>query len=162
VALGGADPGENPYWVGARNRNARAVRFGHFLKAYEPLRAVPNVGVFVGQAEAFRPFAGSGVADLRPGEDGGLLIGLGKCFSAIAYAQLVAEGCLAAGVAPPVVSVVFHALVEDLSAEALKLAAMFPPGSARRDMLKRVVRVPETSAADLGSVTELIAARYGT
>jgi len=116
--------------------------------------------VFAKQVKAFCLFARGSISALNPTTDRGLLIALGKCFTVIAYAQLVAENCLAAQVAPAMVAVVFHGLIEDLSAESLKLSAMFPPASAPRGQLKRVVRVPRTSAADLESVSELIAASY--
>jgi hypothetical protein len=114
------------------------------------------------QVEAFRLFVAGGVSALNPSADAALLIAMGKCFSHLAYAQLVAENCLAAKVAPSMISLVFHGLIEDLSAEALKLSALFPPASAERAQLKQVVQVPEMSAADLGSVFEFIMARYGT
>jgi hypothetical protein len=84
---------------------------------------------------------------------------IGKCLATIAYAQLIIENCLPAAVAPS--SVMFHALVEDLSAEALKLSARFPSGSLQRTRLQDVVQVPRTDAADLQSVAEFIRAHYG-
>jgi acyl-CoA dehydrogenase len=161
VTLHEGDPDENPYCLEARDSNVRTVRFAHYLQAYEPLRSVPNVRSFLKQVQAFRPFATNGASPLNPTADAGLLIALGKCFSVIAYAQLVGENCLAMKVAPSTVSLIFHALIEDLSAEALKLSAMFPPRSTPRALLRRVVRVPRTSAADLGFVSELIAAGSG-
>ncbi|MCI0461392.1 MAG: acyl-CoA/acyl-ACP dehydrogenase, partial [Gemmataceae bacterium] len=162
VSLHEADLDENPYWMEARDRNARTVRFAPFLKAYESLRSIPNVRSFVKQVQTFCRFAEGGVSALNPTGDPGLLIALGKCFAAIVYAQLVAENCLAMKVAPSIVSVLFHALIEDLSGEALKLSALFPPGSAQRASLKQVVRVPRTSSADFESIYEFIAARYET
>jgi acyl-CoA dehydrogenase len=156
-----AEPDENPYWMEARDRNAKTVRFADFLNAYEPLRSLPNVRSFMKQVKAFRRFASDGSSALKPAADAGLLIAMGKCFSTIAYAQLVAENCLAADAAFSTVAVIFHGLIEDLSAESLKLSAMFATGSAPRAQLSRVVRVPKTSAADLESVSEFIAARYG-
>ena len=161
MALDEADPDENPYWVQARDRNAGTVRFAHFLGAYEPLRSVPNVRVFVKQAKTFHLFAEGGISSLNPTGDAGLLIAMGKCLSAVVYAQLVAENCLAVKIGAPMVSVIFQGLIEDLGAEALKLAALFPSGSPQRTVLKGAVRVPVTSAADLASVSELIALRYG-
>lgn len=156
---GGA--GENPYWMEARDRNARTVRFAHYLAAYEPLREVINVRAFMGQVKAFRQFAQKGISALNPTADAGLIVALGKCFSVVAYAQLIAEHCTTVQVAASTVSVIFHGLIEDLSAEVLRLAALFPPDSTRRAQLKSVVRVPRTGAADLESVSEFIATRYG-
>ncbi len=162
VTLGVAEPDENPYWTEARDRNARTVRFAPFLRAYAPLRSVANVRRFVKQVKAFHLFAANRTSATDPGAGVDLLIAMGECFSTVAYGQLVAENCLAAQVAAPVVSAIFHTLIEDLNAGTLKLSARLSAGSAQRADLRRVVRVPETSASDLEAVTELIAARYGT
>jgi acyl-CoA dehydrogenase len=132
LALSAAEPGENPYWMEARDRSARTVRFAHFLRAYLPLRSLANVRSFPRQVRAFRALAEGGVSALNHAADAGLSIAIGKCFSVIAYGQLVAENCLAAGVPLPAVSVIFHRLIEDLSAEALKPSALFPTGGEQR------------------------------
>lgn len=160
VSLNDVDPDENPYWMEAHDRNAKTVQFAHFLNAYAPLRSVANVRSFVKQVESFHRFAAGGASVLNPTADAGLLIALGKCFSAIVYAQLVAENCLTVKVASTIVSAIFHGLIEDLSAEALKLSALFAPATTARALLKRVIRVPRTSAADFESVSEFITSRY--
>jgi acyl-CoA dehydrogenase len=161
------DPGENPYWLEAGDRNPRTVRFGHFLKAYLPLRSLPNVRLFARQTDAFRKFMAAEVeaashAAAGPGKaDVGAAVALGKCFSTIAYAQLVAENCVAAEVEPSTVSVIFHGLIEGLREDSLALAATFPPESTRRGALKGVVRLPRTDSKDLEAVSASIGARYG-
>ena len=59
----------------------------------------------------------------------------------------------------PMISLIFHALIEDLSAEALRLSALFPPESDQRRQLERIVTVPWTEPADFETVVEVIAAR---
>ena len=161
VSLHEDGPEENPYWMEARDRNTRTVRFAHFLQAYKPLRSVPNVRSFRKQVQAFHKLTAGGISAPNPGGDAATLIAMGKCLAVIAYAQLVAENCLAANVSSGMVSLIFHGLIEDLSAEALKLSAMFPPGSDQRALLRRVVRIPRTSSAEIAAVSELIKARYG-
>lgn len=161
VSLHEDGPDENPHWMEARDRNAKTVRFAHSLQAYEPLRSVPNVRSFRKQVRAFHRFTEDGISTPNPGGDTTVLIAIGKCFAVIAYAQLVAENCLAAKVASWMVSVIFHSLIEDFSAEALKLSAMFLPGSAQRALLRRVVRIPRTSNLELAAVSEFIASRCG-
>jgi acyl-CoA dehydrogenase len=167
------DAGENPYWLAPGDRNARTVRFAPFLEAYEPLRAIANVRLFVKQVEAFEVFAGgiSAVAPLRDAapstrhaimDDSGALIAVGKCLASIVYAQLVAENCQARKVAASIVALIFHGLIDDLGTEVLKLSALFPSGSAQREHLKGAIQVPETGAADFQDVAEFIAARYAT
>lgn len=153
---------ENLYLMEARDRNAKTVRFSPFLRAYESLRSVPNVQSFMTQVEAFRLFAAGGVSNLSPTADAGLLIAIGKCFSTIGFAQLVAENCLALKIPPATVSVMFHTFIGDLATESLQLSAMFAVESAERTQLKGLVQLPETNAADLESVSEFIAARYGS
>jgi acyl-CoA dehydrogenase len=160
VSLGRAGSDENPYWMAARNRNPRTVRFGPVLAAYDPLRAVPNVDRFSRQVAAFAELAGR-MSPPDPATDPGRSIALGKCLSVIAYGQLVAENCSAAGIGPALTSVVFHTLVEDLTTECLGLAALSPPGGMERAVLAEVVRVPETTPSDLDAVADWVATRYG-
>src|SRR4029079_15322723 len=105
------------------------------------LKSVPNVRLFVRQVRAYRDFA-RGVTAMNLTSHAGLLIAVGRCFAVVVYAQLVAEACAAVAGAPETVSAIFHALIEDLSEEALRLAARFPPGAAERAQLRPVVRVP--------------------
>lgn len=172
VTLSAADAGENPYWFAGRDRNARTVRFADFRKAYQPLQAIANVRSFVKQVEAFHIFT-AGISAQHPARDGAptnkhadlsdtsLFIALGKCLATIAHAQLVAENCVIAKVAVTTMSVLFHGLIEDFSAEALRLSALFPSGSAERAHLKDAIRVPVTDPTDIEAVARLISARYG-
>lgn len=156
----GADPGEHLYWMEARFRSFRTVRFAHYLSAYELLRSVTNVDVFVQQVQAFSGFAEVGIRALNPAANGDLHFRLGRCLSIIAYAQLVAENSAANEAPLSLVSVIFHAFIEDLSQEALRLAAMFPAESSPRTQLKSVVRTSRTGETDFEDVSAFIANRY--
>ncbi|HEY3244513.1 MAG TPA: acyl-CoA dehydrogenase [Phycisphaerae bacterium] len=160
LVLREAKPDENPYWLHARDRNARTVRFAHCLQACEGLSSDVNMQAFTQQVQAFRQFAEHHVPALHPSADAGLLITAGKCFAVIAYAQLVAESCSAVQTASAVVTLIFHGFIEDLSAEALKLAAMYPADSIARIQLQSVVQVPQTGPADFAAMLEIIATRY--
>ncbi|HEX5272392.1 MAG TPA: acyl-CoA dehydrogenase family protein, partial [Gemmataceae bacterium] len=154
------DPGENPCWLRGPDRNPKTVRFGHFLEAFRPLRSVPNVRRFVKQVKAFRQFAADGMPAMNPSGDAGLVIAIGRCFSTIAYAQLVAENCQAANVENSTVSVLFHPLIEDLTEESLRLAGLYPTGSPQRAVLRNTGRIPATSNSELDALAGLIAARW--
>lgn len=148
---------ENPYWFDARDRNAKTVVFADCLKSYVPLQSVPNVQLFVEQVKAFREFARLELGNLNFSADSGMQIALGKCFAAIAYGQLVAENCELAGIDPPVVSVIFRFLVEDLSAEALHLSAWCAATRLDRT-LGPIVRFPTTTSEEIAAVASLVAA----
>lgn len=162
VCLRDEEPGENPYWLQARDRTARSVRFGHCLHAYRPLRHLPNVRAFMRQVRTFRAFATA----VRPNPDRAAAqaenIALGRAFAVVVYGQLVAEMCGIAQAPAPLVSLAFHALVEDLAAEALRLAAMSTEDPAARAALRRVIQVPATPASDVKHVADFINSRYAT
>ncbi|MEQ9408187.1 MAG: acyl-CoA dehydrogenase family protein [Fuerstiella sp.] len=155
-----ADAGENLYWMEARYRNFGTVRFVDCLKSYDAFSELKNVSLFVQQVSVFRRFARVTTAALNPVVDAGQRVTLGRCFSIIAYAQLIAENCHAIQMPRPLVSVIFHGLIQDLTQEALQLAAMFPDDGSQRAELQRMVRVPETNAAEFEHVSELIEKRY--
>lgn len=154
VSLGQVSSEENPSWMAARDRNPKTVRFAPFLAAYEPFKAVPNVEIFARQVAAFARFASGAALDTAR------QIALGRCVSVVVYGQLVAENCAAVGVSPELVSVVFHALVGDLTAECLGLAELLQTGSPELALLAVVASVPETRAADFERVSEWLTARY--
>ncbi|HZN66599.1 MAG TPA: acyl-CoA dehydrogenase family protein [Tepidisphaeraceae bacterium] len=148
--------GENPYLMEARTGAVNAVAFPHFLAAYKPLLAGRNVRTFARQCRAFRLFVTrnppkSAAPDLATS------IGLGQCLATIAYGQLIAENAARLRVPADLVSAVFHGLVNDLSASALSLASMAQTDSAGRTLLRRMVAVPRTTAADWESVCERLA-----
>jgi acyl-CoA dehydrogenase len=160
VSLGRVRSDESPYWTAARDRRPKTIRFRPFQSAYEPLPTVPNVGLFVKQVEAFGRLLGSFAAVLESDTDVDQLIARGRCLAVVAYGQLVAENCAAAGVAAETVSLIFHGLVEDLTTESLGLAALLPPGGSQRALLKDLVSVPETSACEIEAISAWIASRY--
>jgi hypothetical protein len=95
-----------------------------------------------------------GVAVEDPKQDAEVVIALGKCLSVIAYAQLVAEHCVIAEVPAPIVSLLFHQLVEDFSVETARLAALPQTGLVARFLLARVTAIPRTTRADLDFVAD--------
>jgi hypothetical protein len=147
--------------MGTRDRHPKTVRFASYLAAYKPLRNIPNVRAFARQVKALRGFFGEQKAvgpDLST--DTALMIAAGKCFSAVVYGQLVAENCVAGGVDPGMVSAVFHALIEDLNTETIRLATRFAAGSPHRRALQQVVRIPRTTTADFESVFRFFEPRF--
>ena len=152
----GARAGENANLLKISATDTHLVRFADYLTAYRPLVAIPNVSKFVSQVRAFRLFKRRGVPVEDPKQDVEVVIALGKCLAAIAYAQLVAEHCVIAEVPAPIVSLVFHQLIEDLSAESMRLSALPQTGAVSRLLLGRVVAIPRTSRRDLDFVADRV------
>jgi acyl-CoA dehydrogenase len=153
-----ASCGENPYWMESRNRNAKTVRFGAWEAPYEPLRHLANVRVFLRQVSAFaRSVARAAEGGAQPERN----LETGRCFSIVAFAQLVAESLASTDATPALISLIFHSLTADLSNEALRLAAALPPSHPARATLRRAVRVPATTPEDHEAVASAIARDYG-
>jgi hypothetical protein len=72
---------------------------------------------------------------------------LGQCTAAIVYGQLIAENAERLDVPAELVSVIFHQLVADLSADALAFASLLRMTAADRLLLRRVVTIPRTDVA---------------
>ena len=85
---------------------------------------------------------------------------VGRCFSIIVYAQLIAENAVIAGIAPDLISLIFHGLIQDLSADAIQLMSAYPRKSPERRALSKIVRVPYSSPEDIESVFQWCSARY--
>jgi acyl-CoA dehydrogenase len=159
LAALGTGAGENPYLMETLANDAHLVRFGHFLAAYSPLLAVPNVLTFSRQVRAFRVFMRRGAAVGDPKLDVEVVIALGKCLSIIAYAQLVAEHCVLAEVPVPIVSVLFHQSIEDLGMEVMRLSALPQTRLIARLLLGRVAATPSTEVHELQFVADRLHAQ---
>ncbi|MEZ0266240.1 MAG: acyl-CoA dehydrogenase [Phycisphaerae bacterium] len=161
LVAAGSPAGENPYLMTARAVAPETVAFPPYPRAYEPLMAVPNVRLVAGQARALRRLAGARRTALVGGRGAEAVtasaIDLGKCVSAVAYAQLVAENCVRLAVPAPVVSVIFHLITEDLSALGLALAAAPGLGAVGRYLARRLAVTPRTSETDWEFVARLAA-----
>jgi acyl-CoA dehydrogenase len=154
LASMGTDAGENPYLMEFKAEDVRLIQFQHFLTAYRPLASIVNVAIFVRQVRAFRIFTLRGVPANDVKRDAEVVIAMGKCLSVIAYGQLVAEHCVLAQVPHAVISVLFHQSIEDLTHEAMRLAALPEAGALARLLLNRVRAVPRTSRVDLDAVAD--------
>lgn len=161
VAQSSASADENTYWARADDRNAKTVAFSSCLKSYEPLQREPNVRIFAEQVGAFQRLVTS---EEWLGEDSPIDAGknyaLGRCFSIVAYGQLIAENSVIAEIPLPLVSLIFHNLVSDLSVEALSLATLYPSGGEFRQLLARLIAIPEMSTEAYLTVADLIRGKY--
>ena len=162
VSLGKVSSDENPYWTAARDRNPKTTRFGHFLAAYESLRAIPNVGLFARGAEAFRLLRGCRSLDARyrrrpwPADrDWQMLVD--HCIWATGRRELRRGGSRAhTGVGH------LPCAGRGLDGGVSRAGGSIPAGrSTARSTLREISSVPETSTADLEAVSEWIAVRYG-
>jgi acyl-CoA dehydrogenase len=148
LITGEVESRENAYLMEARNGAIPSIFFAHFLAAYKPLLSIRNVRLFVSQIKAFRLFVRSSRFRCAAADGTQLAQAMGQCLAVIVYAQLVAENATRVELPAPMVCAIFHTLIEDLSAAALAVASL--PGLHALDklLIRRVVAVPQTEAAD--------------
>jgi acyl-CoA dehydrogenase len=139
---------ENPYLMEAVTNHLNNIRFPRFSKAYRPLRSIPNVRTFARQSAGFGLFIRRARIKRVRLADPETTIALGNCLATITYAQLIAENCLMLNVPPPMISRIFHILVQDLSISALNVATLPALDDADRMRIRRLIVVPETRGAD--------------
>jgi acyl-CoA dehydrogenase len=158
-SAGRAAPNENAYLMQARSGQINAIKFQPCLDAYQSLKSLPNVGIFVRQIDAFRLF----VQSLSPTSETNAqtAMALGHCMAAIAYAQLVAENAAHCDMPPEVVSIIFHLLVNDLSGCALALGSSADLGAPGMILIERLIAMPRSTNAEWDFVLQL-ARRGGT
>lgn len=146
--FGGETPsGENPYLMQARAGALHSITFGHFLDAYPPLVRLSNVRRFVAQAKAFARLMRRQSKE-TPQAGSATNLAVGQALAMIVYAQLVAENAVRLKVSPAIVNAIFHLLVADLTTCALQLAALPQPGPISRALVKKMMRIPRTTAAE--------------
>ena len=154
LSAGDATPRENSYLMSARTGPVNTIDFPHFLDAYRPLCALPNVRLFLRQAAAVRRFICRAEVWHNAGAKADLetTLLLGQCLACLAYAQLIAEAATTFQTPPPLVCAMFDLLIADLTAAALTLAALPQLGTRDRLLLRRAIAVPQTTSAEWESV----------
>jgi len=144
-------PVENPYLMQARSGSINTIAFPSFDQAYLPLRSIPSVRRFAGQAKRVALFFRGARGRRLLAGDTDAAIQAGKCLATIAYAQLVAERC-AGGIDRRLTSMIFGLLTSDLNNCALQLASSEHLDSIGRMFVRRVVATPYIPAADVAEV----------
>ena len=157
LVTGEQPPAENPYLMEARAGAVHSVTFPGFLDAYRPLRTVANVRRFITQVKAFALFMRGGRYKLAAEAGTPMALAVGQTLATIAYGQLIAENASRMGIAPQMVSAIFHLLVTDLSTSALALASLPRLGAVGRALVRQMMVIPRTTAADWEFVAQRIA-----
>jgi acyl-CoA dehydrogenase len=144
LIAGEAARGENSYLMNAHAGKIGEITFADFLRSYQPLMSVVNLQIFSEQARGFRELAISLAAAGAETKDQSVDLALGQCTATIAYAQLVAENAARLEISTSMIAVIFHFLVQDLTASMLALSSL--PGV--KPAAAPLISIPRTSSAD--------------
>lgn len=155
---------ENAYLFSARSAPPKSVVFADPSRAYESLKHIPCVQTLVEQFGAFRSFARSfeSTSAAARSDDTETAIALGKCVSIFAFAQLVAEHVSLLRAPDPIVSLMFGQLVEDVSVQALQLAAVSGISDLHRIALMQLIARSSVNTCDVEFAIDWITQRSQT
>ena len=127
-------------------RGLSKVRFQDWKAPYVAVQSIPNVGLFLEQAEAFCDLLLTAAPDAEQQKDLDLLLSLGDIFTLIVYGQLILEQAAILDLDTDVVDTIFEVLVRDFSANAVTMHGKSGANDAQRAWAVGSVRAPITAA----------------
>lgn len=145
---------ENSYLLEAKSSGLSTIKFPPLAPSFKPLLALPNVRRFVRQVSAFRAFLRVTELHQRAASEMSVSLMLGELLAIVAYGQLIAERASSLSLPPPLVSIIFHCLINDFSATALSLASAPWLDARGRRMAQRMIDVPRTPQSEWDAVAE--------
>ncbi len=133
-------------------RGLSKVRFEDWKAPYVAAQAIPNVGLFLEQAEAFCDLLLTAPPDAEQQQDLDFLLSLGDIFTLIVYGQLILEQAAILDLDTGVVDTIFEVLVRDFSANAVTMHGKAGANDTQRAWAVGAVRAPITDAERFAAV----------
>ncbi|OBI78078.1 acyl-CoA dehydrogenase family protein [Mycobacterium sp. E740] len=149
------------FWNQGPTRGAAKVQFADWTPVYEQHLDIPNVGVFYGQATAFRDLLLTAAPDAEQQKDLDFLLNVGHLFSLIVYGQLILEQAGLTALDRDLVDQIFDFQIRDFNAYAVALHGKPTATTAQRSWALDAVRTPDHDAGRFGRVWERVQAYDG-
>jgi acyl-CoA dehydrogenase len=118
------------------------VRFADWRSAYASYRHLPNVALFVEQAEQFTQFPVQAPPTSAQLEDLDYQLAVGELFTLLPYGQLILEQAAIIGTSEDIIDSIFEVFVRDFSAYALGVFSKASSTPAQQDWALSVLRKP--------------------
>lgn len=124
------------------SRGLSKIAFADWRPIMEKFAHIPNVGVFLKQAEAFQALLA--VAEPTPAQqsDVDFLFSVGELFTLLPYAQLILEQAALEDTDPDLIDQLFEVLVTDFSGHATKLHCKATATAAQQTRALDLIRQP--------------------
>ncbi len=122
------------------------VRFGEWRRPFAA-SALPNVAVFLEQAEVLVRLLAEAPLDETQARDIDVLLAVGEIFTLVVYAQLILENAAIYRIEDDLVDQIFDVLVRDLSRFAVQLHGKASTTPAQQDLCLAMVAKPAVDAA---------------
>ncbi|PLX42846.1 MAG: acyl-CoA dehydrogenase [Deltaproteobacteria bacterium] len=130
------------------------VRFHDYRIAYDSVK-LPNVDIFKEQINLFKALLFKAGPDERQSKDIDFLLGLGECFTLIAYGQLILESRENfPELDDALLDQIFDFMVRDMSGYALGIFNKPTASAEQKDMAMAMIKAPAFDKARFSSVWE--------
>lgn len=118
------------------------VRFHDYRIAYASVE-LPNVAVFKRQIELFKGLLVKAAPDASQARDIDFLLGLGECFTLIAYGQLILENRpMFADIDDALLDQIFDFMVRDMSRYALEIFNKSSSNATQKELALQIIQQP--------------------
>ncbi|MGC7095655.1 acyl-CoA dehydrogenase [Amycolatopsis lurida] len=144
-------------------RGLGKIRFHDWREPYSHYAEVPNVALFLSQAEAFCTLLTTAAPDEAQQKDLDFLLTLGELFTLIVYGQLVLEQARIVDLDADTIDQIFDVLVRDFSRYATELHGRASSTEAQQEWALSQVRKPVgdgSRSARIWSTVESLAGTY--
>lgn len=124
------------------SRGLSAIAFADWRPILQQFAHIPNVGVFLKQAEGFQALLAA--AEPTPEQQGDVdfLFSVGELFTLLPYAQLILEQAAIDKTDPDVIDQLFEVLVTDFSGHATKLHCKSTATAAQKARARDLISQP--------------------
>jgi acyl-CoA dehydrogenase len=144
-------------WHQGPTRGLSKIRFHDWRPAYTAFAdSVPNVAVFLEQAEGLCTLLSSAPPDETQRRDLDFLLTLGDLFTLVVYGGLVLEQAQIDGVGTDLVDQIFDVLVRDFTAAAIELNGKASSTAAQQQWALEHVRKPVVDGRRSAAVWEVV------
>lgn len=138
------------------------IRFADWRPIFEQYAHIPNVAVFLEQAQAFQTLLAAATPTAEQQQDVDFLFALGELFTMVPYAQLILEQAAIEGTDAAVLDQLFDLFVRDFSKHAVTLNGKPSATKAQQvrslDLVRRPVADSKRFEQVLGQVRALAGA----
>ncbi|MGW4328972.1 acyl-CoA dehydrogenase family protein [Nocardia sp. NPDC004573] len=138
------------------------VRFADWRPAYTPYRHLPNVALFIEQAERFTQFPVEAAPTPAQLEDVDYQLAVGELFTLLPYGQLILEQAALVGTSEDLLDAIFEVFVRDFSAYALTLFSKTSSTPAQQDWAMNVLRKPAVDEQRIARLHDEVMSYAGT
>lgn len=143
-------------------RGLSKIRFHDWHDAYAAFAHVPNVALFIEQAEGLKTLLSTAPPSEDQIRDLDFMLTLGELFTLVVYGQLILEQAALTELPEDTIDQIFDVLVRDYSAYAVSLHGRASSTDAQQEWALTHVRKPVVDGERFASVWEKVRALAGT